>query len=465
MSADQAVVERLRQLELLDGVPDAELEWLARNGELRSHDKGDVLVRHEGDATEGVILQLSGRTVMHMTRGGERRKAMEWGPGQVSGLIPYSRMKTPPGDLIAWEPSEIFVVHRDLFPEMARECHQVTSRLVHVMVDRARNFTSTDLHDEKLAALGRLAAGLTHELNNPTSAVVSGARSLVERLAEAQEAGDALAAAALEPDQLEAVRKLGRVCTADEPMRRSPIEQAEFEDRIFDWLEARGADGDLADTLARTAVTEEALEELGRAVDGPQLDVALRWISALSQGRGLALEVEQAASSISDLVRAVQGFTAMDRAMVAEPMAVGEGLATTVRVLSAKARERGAHLSLEVADDLPLVKGFVGELNQVWVNLIANALDAVEEEGTVEVVAEPAPGRVFVRVIDNGPGIPAEQRPHIFEPFFTTKRVGEGTGLGLDIVRRLVLRNEGEIEVHSRPGRTEFRVRLPALAE
>jgi signal transduction histidine kinase len=388
---------------------------------------------------------------------------MEWGPGEVSGLIPYSRMKAPPGDLVAQTPAEVFILHRNLFPEMARECHEVTTRLVHVMVDRARNFTSADLHDEKLAALGRLAAGLAHELNNPASAVVSGARSLVGCFAQAEAASAELALSRLEAGQLATVRRIAAVCAGDVAARRSPIEQAEFEDLIADWLDAHGASDEVAQALAQTAVTEELLDQLGDAVEGESLEVALRWIAAMTQGRSLAIEVEQAASSISDLVRAVQGFTAMDRALVAEPIGIGNGLSTSVRVLGAKARQGSTRVRLEIPDDLPRVEAFVGELNQVWLNLISNAIDAAGEGGSVVVAASAEDGWVTVRVVDDGPGISAQDRPFIFEPFFTTKKVGEGTGLGLDIVRRLVLRNEGEIEVDSKPGRTEFRVRLPAL--
>ena len=412
-----------------------------------------------------MFLVLSGKLAMYLARGGERRKAMEWTAGDVTGLLPYSRMKTPPGDVVAEEFSEAVFVPRDLFQEMARECRQTTARLVHVMIDRARVFTSTDLHDEKLASLGRMAAGLAHELNNPASAVASGARALVERLAEAEEASRALGAANLDAEELAAVDRLNLACSDRVANLRSPIEQSDFEDAISDWLEERGVSVDHAEPLAETTLSLEVLDQLSGVIEGEALDAALRWVAAVSSARNLGIEVEQAASSISDLVRAVQGFTSMDRALVAEPMDISQGLSTTMLVLRAKARDKSIGMALDVGDDLPRVKGFVGELNQVWVNLIANAIDAASEEGTVTVEASHEGDAVVVRVIDDGPGIPAATRPYIFEPFYTTKKIGEGMGLGLDIVRRLVQRNEGEIEVESRPGRTEFRVRLYGLAE
>jgi signal transduction histidine kinase len=465
MSENEAIVERLRECDLIEGVPEAELEWLAAHGEFRQYEPGRVFVPHEAEATEGMFFVLSGRAVMYTTRGGERRKAMEWFPGEVIGLLPYSRMKTPPGDLITEEATDLLAVHRDLFPEMIRQCHETTSRCVHVMIDRARVFTSTDLHDEKLAALGRMAAGLAHELNNPASAVASGARSLVEQLLEAEQASRALGAAGLNEEQLAAVDRLNLVCSERSARVRSPLEQSDFEESILDWLDDHDIATDHVDALAETDLTLEMLDELAETIDGAALDAALRWVAVVSSARGLAVEVEEAASSIHDLVRAVQGFTAMDRALVAEPMDLGSGLRTTVLVLKTKAKEASVGLSLEVEKDLPRVRGFVGELNQVWVNLIANAVDAVGKDGLVTVRATREGDDVVVRVVDNGPGIPEETRQHIFEPFFTTKKVGEGMGLGLDIVRRLVQRNEGVIEVDSQPGRTEFRVVLPALSE
>ena len=167
---------------------------------------------------------------------------------------------------------------------------------------------------------------------------------------------------------------------------------------------------------------------------------------------------------ISGLVQAIKGFTHMDQATVAEPVDLTSHLSNTVTILKSKARAKSITVAVTIEPDLPCVRGFVGELNQVWGNLIDNALDAVPDDGRVDVTANRERGRVVVRVVDNGPGIPSEIRARIFDPFFTTKPVGRGTGLGLDIVRRLVIHNDAEMEVESRPGRTEFRVSLP-LAE
>jgi signal transduction histidine kinase len=176
------------------------------------------------------------------------------------------------------------------------------------------------------------------------------------------------------------------------------------------------------------------------------------------------MEIQDAAMRISGLVTAVKGFTHMDQAMVAEPVDLGPGLSDTIAVLRSKAHAKSVAVSLALEDGLPQVRGFAGELNQIWGNLIDNALDAAPQGARVNVLASREKAGVLVRIVDNGPGIPAGIRERIFDPFFTTKPMGQGTGLGLDIVRRLVLHNDGLIEFESQPGRTEFRVTLPIAA-
>jgi signal transduction histidine kinase len=216
-----------------------------------------------------------------------------------------------------------------------------------------------------------------------------------------------------------------------------------------------------AEALADTSVTLRALDEIAAAIDGPALTAVLRWTAAECSVHALASEIQQAATRISGLVAAIKGFTHMDQAMVQAPVDVQQGLSNTVAMLGAKARGKSIAVAIDVEPDLPQAWGLAGELNQVWANLIDNALDAAPESSRVEVQATRESRGVAIRIIDNGSGIPAEIRERIFDPFFTTKPMGQGTGLGLDIVRRLVRHNDGEISVESRPGRTEFRVLLP----
>jgi signal transduction histidine kinase len=314
-----------------------------------------------------------------------------------------------------------------------------------------------------MMSLGKLSAGLAHELNNPASAIERSASVLDDRLEDAERATRALGAARLTDSELQAVDNLRAACLAARVTGvRTPIEQAEREETIAEWLASHGLDTATAEALAETSVTLDALERIGEAVAGPALDAVLRWAAAGCSVRSLASDIQEAAMRISGLVTAVKGFTHMDRATVAQPVDLTQGLDNTVTVLRAKARSRSASVVVEAEPGLPAVRGFVGELNQIWSNLIDNALDAIPDGGRVEVRASREQRRVVVRVSDNGAGIPDEIRSRIFDPFFTTKPLGQGTGLGLDIVRRLVRHNDGEIAVESRPGWTEFRVVLPA---
>jgi signal transduction histidine kinase len=455
------LVERLAEHRTLGAAPREELSWLASHGLLRELVTGDV-VSSKDAKVEALYVVLSGRIAIFVDRGAGRHKIMEWRAGDVTGLLPYSRMVSPPGDSVAQEPTTVLAVGRDRLPEMIRECHEVTSILVHIMLDRARTFTSSDLHDEKMISLGKLSAGLAHELNNPASAIERSAVLLGDRLEEAERASRALGALRLTEAQLAAVDAARAACLATSAHGvRSPIEHAEREEGIADWLADHDVDVAIAEPLAETAVTSEALDVLAAAVEGPALAAVLRWAAAGCAVRSLAEEIQHAAVRISALVIAIKGFTHMDQAAIAEPVNLVRSLDNTVAVLKSKARSKSVAVAVEVQPDLPPVRGFAGELNQIWANLIDNALDAVAESGRIEILANREGGSVVVRVVDNGGGIPAEIRGRIFDPFFTTKPMGQGTGLGLDIVRRLVRHNDGEIAVESQPGRTEFRVALP----
>jgi len=455
------LIERLAQHKILGSAPREELAWLAEHGVLRSLKVGDVL-SHKGQAVEGMYPVLSGRLAIFVDRGSGPQKTMEWRAGDVTGTLPYSRLVKPPGTVIAQEPTEIFSLHRDLLPEMTRVCFEITSRLVHLMLDRARAFTSSDLQNEKMISLGKLSAGLAHELGNPTSAIERSVCLLTDRLEDSENAARALEAARLTDAQLAAVDAIRKVCLAKKPLKeRSSLEQVDREDAIADWLAARGLDIANAPMLAETEVTFEALNALAEVVKGQALNAVLRWSAAGCAVRNLASEIQGSSMRISSLITAVKGFTHMDQAMVAEPVDPKPGLCSAVTVLNAKAMEKSVTVTVNLEDDLPQVYGFAAELNQIWGSLLDNALDAAPSGGHVEVNASREADHVVVRIIDDGPGVPQEIRSRIFDPFFTTKPMGFGTGLGLDIARRLVRHNDGQIEFESKPGRTEFRVLLP----
>jgi signal transduction histidine kinase len=458
------LVERLAEHRLLGAVPPEERSWVAAHGQLRRVEAGDRLTSPDlGDIREMFIV-LSGRVTMYLDRPGGPRRVTEWCGGDVTGLLPYSRLSKAPGVGQAEEPTEVLLVHRDDFPEMIRECPVLTEKLVQRMLDRARLFTRSDLLAERLVSLGRVAAGLAHELDNPASAVVRGAKLLADLVEETDRSARAIGEAGMSPEAYEAIETVREECLNVRVDRiRSPLEQVHREEELVDWLEDRGLDVRVAESLSETPISTDMLETLAAAVEPRVLDTVLRWVAAGCAVRVLASEIAHSASDISDLVRAVKGWTQMDGAAVPKPVDIREGLAQTLTVLRAKARAKGARVTVTADPDLPRVPALGGELNQVWANLLDNALDAIEDGGSVVVSAAHVGSSVVVSIVDDGPGVPDELRDRIFEPFFTTKPVGEGTGLGLDIVNRLVENQQGRVELDSEPGRTEFRVVLPVV--
>jgi signal transduction histidine kinase len=458
--SEPSIQERLSAHRLLAGAPPDQIAWLAAHGRLIQLQPGDV-VSPRGKPVPGLYIMLSGHMTIFIDRGSGPQKVMEWRGGDVGGYLPYSRLVSAPGDVKIEVPTEIFMVDREEIPALIRECYELTSIFVHVMLDRARVFTSSALHEEKMSSLGKLAAGLAHELNNPASAVARSAQGLRQRLSEVEAASRALGAVGLSEAQQRAVdtARVRCLAAAGAALARSPLEQADREDSIAEWLSRHRVDPAAAEALAQSAVTLDTLDELATALDGEALRVALEWLVADCATYQLTSEVETAATRIHNLVAAVKGFTYMDQATMPKPVDVAQGLSDTLAVLNAKARGKGVGVSLDVEADLPRIQGFGGELNQVWANLIDNALDAAG--GRVAVAAGRRGQSVVVSVVDDGPGLPAEIRERIFDPFFTTKPVGQGTGLGLDIARRIVVKHHGQIEVDSRPGHTQFSVTLP----
>ena len=458
--ADADLVDRLAALSNLAGIPRDELEWLVAHSHLEVYEAGAV-VAPKGDPIENLWIVLSGHITIRVDRGAGPRRVTEWRAGDVTGTLPYSRMTVSPGNNYVDKTTEILAIHQEHFPAMAHRCPVFTAHTVHSMLDRARDFNTSDLHDDKMISLGKLAAGLAHELNNPASAVVRGAKLLLTSLAEADAASQALGAAGLAEnlsDMIEQIRSASLARPVDTVL--SPIQLANREDEIADWLVDQKSDEAYAAPLADMAVTIEELDSLAHETSGDTLNVALRWIAASCMTGSLAVDIEQAATRLYELVTAVKKFTYMDNLAGPEFVSVEAGLRDTIRVLASKAKAKDAVVTLDVEADLPLVHANGGELNQVWMNLIDNALDAVPESGRVDIRASLVLDRVVVHVVDDGPGIPADVLPRIFDPFFTTKPPGQGTGLGLEITRRLVRRYDGDIYVESQPGRTEFCVNL-----
>lgn len=438
------------------------MEWLSAHGNLEVCEAGTVIAPM-GKRIEKLWIVLSGHIAIRVDRGAGPRRVMDWRTGDVSGLLPYSRMSGPPGNNYIEETAELVAIHENHFSELIHRCPKFTALTVHIMIDRARSFNTSDLQDEKMISLGKLAAGLAHELNNPASATVRSAKMLQTNLDDVDAVSRAIGTAGLTDELFDQIERTRIACLA-KPAGTvlTPIQQSDREEEIADWLTQHGIDSSHAVALADTAITLDALNALADNISGDALSAAIRLIATACTTHSLATDIERAATRIYELVAAVKKFSYMDNLAAPELVDVETGLRDTISVLASKAKAKGAAINLDVESNLPHVHASGGELNQVWMNLIDNALDAIPNSGNINISVKTELDQVVVRVIDDGPGILPSVISRIFDPFFTTKPPGHGTGMGLEIARRLVRRHHGDISVQSRPNHTEFQVNLRA---
>jgi signal transduction histidine kinase len=455
----RTLIERLRAHAVLGTSPDWELVWLAAHGTFHSVKAGEYLVR-AGEEVDGLYAVLSGHVSIRVEKAYGRRKVMDWRTGDVTGTLPYSRMRAAPGDSVAEEDTDLFVLPRELVPEMAHACPEATASLVHVMVDRARRFTSSDLQDQKALALGKVAAGLAHELNHPASALVRSVKALLDTLEASRTAVRALALLGLTDEEFSVIDHIKTLSVSRGRRHWSPIERSDREDAITRWLGSLSEDGEEVAVLADAPIDLDELRTLAGSLSPDKRGAAMRWLACWLTASRISEDMEEGAGRIFHLVSAVKGFTHMDRALNPEILDLRDGIEQSLTLVRERAGAGGATIEADLPEGLPPVRGVAGELSQMWHALVENAVDAAGPGGTVRVLATKGDGTVSVEVVDSGPGIPQEIRGRIFDPFFTTKPVGRGTGLGLELVRRVVDQVRGEIDVESVPGRTVFRVTL-----
>jgi signal transduction histidine kinase len=341
---------------------------------------------------------------------------------------------------------------------------ELTARLVGLLSDRIRETTRFEQQRDRLASLGKLSAGLAHELNNPASAAKRATSQLRDILKKIRDASLELGKRDLTPAQKSEIEKLEASFTQQDVVPADALTISDLEDQIDSLLRSHGQNDlwQLAADLARRNIKTEVLESLFANLDGDTARAALVRIAASAEVAGLLHEIESSTSRISDLVGAIKDYTHMDQAPV-QNVDIVKSLETTLTILNHKLKQ-GVVVQRDYLRVPLLVNSFGSELNQVWTNIIDNAIDAMHGKGELRVRTYRDDRCAVVEIGDNGPGISQEVQPHIFEPFFTTKGVGEGTGLGLDTVQRIVKKHQGTIQVSSKPGDTRFRVWLP-LAE
>ena len=452
----------LRHVNILEGLPEVQLAWLTDHGERIDLAPGDRMFER-GQPADFMFIVVRGTIQRYEEIGGQWLVVATTHQGEATGMLPYSRMTHYPGYTVATEISQVLRVKKTDTHEMLLVSEELGRRLVAVMSDRVRGDVRLEQQRERMVALGRLSAGLAHELNNPASAMRSAAASLSEQLAKLSPLVLDLVRHEVNEAAVEATEELRQLARERDSGELSPLERSEREDGLQAFLEDHGVAKawEIAGTFADGGLTLADLETFAGKVPRTVLGDALAWVGGTLGADRTVAEITSSAARISELIASIKIYSHMDRSPEHRPTDVREGLDNTLTMLSHKLNKKSIRLARDYEEDLPSISANAGELNQVWTNLIDNAIDAIDDGGELRIEAKREEARVGVRIIDNGPGIPDEVRPHIFEPFFTTKGVGEGTGLGLDIAMRIVKTHQGHIEVQSRPGRTEMCVRLP----
>jgi signal transduction histidine kinase len=440
-------------------LPDDQLAWFLSQAQEMNLKAGDVYAR-QGDPADAMFVILEGQLQGRGDLGGQTF-VFDLKAGDVTGLLPFSRMKQFTVSGRAETDSRALRFPASLFPELVQKMPELTKRLVGLMSDRIRETTRFEQQQDRLASLGKLSAGLAHELNNPASAAKRAASQLSHILKKIRDASLELGRRDLSSAQKSEIEKLEASFTQDDVVPPDALTISDLEDQIDSLLRSHGQNDLwlLAAALAKRNIKPEVVESLFTNLEGDTARAALVRIAASAEVASLLHEIESSTSRISDLVGAIKEYTHMDQAPV-QNVDIVRSLETTLTILNHKLKQ-GVVVRRDYQRVPLLVNSFGSELNQVWTNIIDNAIDAMHAKGELGIRTHQDGGCVVVEIRDNGPGIPSEVQPHIFEPFFTTKGVGEGTGLGLDTVQRIVKKHRGNIQVNSKPGDTCFQVWLP----
>ncbi|MDE3184297.1 MAG: GHKL domain-containing protein [Bacteroidota bacterium] len=461
-------IEELKKVVALSDLPDLQLQWILDHSDYHEYSDGGLIAKY-GDQAEVMWFLLEGKISFYMNINGrqvyyytfENSSAI----GGVGGLMPYSRMKTYPGYSYANGYVRLIRLHKDYFQELEQLNPDFIQKLIGYMTERARSFATTKLQHEKVNALGNLAAGIAHELNNPAAAINSTSNELSKRLERNYELTEKLIQCNMTAQQIQAIRALVQKKETESTnlKKRSVMQRLGNEDEIEEWLENKNVPESvgLAETFSEFGISTEELENLAANVEKDAFISVVQWLDNLLSSYKIIKDLGEASSRISHLVGAIKSHVHMDQSNELQPTDVHHDIENTLTLLGYKLREKNIMVKKIFCENPPEIPAYVGELNQVWTNIIDNAIFALQKNGEIIIETTCNAEYMDVKIIDNGSGIPSEILSRIFDPFFTTKKVGEGTGIGLDLVQRIIKRHNGDIKVDSNPGRTEFSIWLP----
>src|SRR6201997_1072237 len=456
------LVAEFRNIPILADLSDEGLRWLADHAQEYVFQPGEAMIK-EGDVADSMIIYLEGESDGRRESLGPDAPVYTARAGMVTGMLPFSRMTNYTITSRAVIPTRVARISKEYFPEMLNKLPELGPKLVGILSDRVREATKQDLAREKLTSLGKLSAGLAHELNNPAAAASRAASSLRAIFEKREQASLEIDQQNLPPEARATLRmiegKAREIQHAGKPM--NALDLSDIQSELQSWLDEHGVnDGwEVAPVLAEAGVRVEHLERLAQKFSAPVMGAVITRFGATLEISRLLTDIEHSSCRISELVKAIKEYSFMDEAPRQE-VDVAKGIESTLIMLNHKLKH-GITVVKNFDPNLPRIFSYGSELNQVWTNLIDNAADAMKGQGKLRIRTMREGEDVLVEFVDNGSGIPAEIQTKIFDPFFTTKPIGEGTGLGLDTVYRIVRKHRGNVSVVSSPGNTCFRVRLP----
>lgn len=456
-------LQDLRKSPIFQGLSDEELKQLMDMAEPVSLRAGDLLIR-QGEAGDAAYVLLQGDFEVQKQSGQSLIKIDVRNPGDVVGEMALLSRTPRSASIVAKTDGEALRIPQEAFEKLLRSSTTATMAILHWVMARLTQNESLLHQQEKMAALGTMSAGLAHELNNPAAAAQRSASQLretqtkwlslthqIERLALQEQQTDWL------DDFIEETSRRFEV-----PLKLDTLEKIDLVDQLQTWLEGSGIESswELAPGLVNFGWNGEALEKLRSNLSSALFSLSVQWLGTGCLMMGLLSEVLHTTERISQIVRAVKSYTYLDQAPLLE-VDVHEGLESTLVIMQHKIK-KGVTVKRDYGPDLPRIEAYASELNQVWTNIIDNAVDAMNGKGEIKIKTYEEDQRVIVEIADNGPGIPQEIQPRIFEPFFTTKAPGQGTGLGLHISHDIIVnRHHGQLLVESKPGETTFKIILP----
>jgi len=456
------LAEELRTVPAFADLPAADLDWLASQMTRIEVAVGDTFIR-EGTPADRMVILLDGELRLRVETGNAEAITRILRAPSISGLLPYSRMTHFPAAIRAVTPARIATLPADRFPDMLARLPMLGPRMVALLSDRIRDFTKLQDQQEKMAALGKISAGLAHELNNPAAAARRAVASLREAFQTFRGGAARLDAHPLSPEQRAAVpaleRELAERTAASTPM--DSLERSDCEETIASCLQRHGVERawELAPALVDAGCEAAWFDRVSTQFPAEALPDLLARIAASVTIDTLLDQIENSSGRISDLVRAIKEYTYMDQGSEQE-VDIHQGLESTLLMLRHRLKE-GIQVKLDFDRTLPKICAHGSDLNQVWTNLIDNAIDAMQGKGELRIRTARELDSLLIEIGDNGPGISPEIQANVFEPFYTTKGVGQGTGLGLETVRRIVQEHSGQVTFQSVPGDTRFQIRLP----